>query len=190
MKKKISGENCGFTLVELVVTISIFVIISTLVFANYPKFRSQLSLKKTSQEIALAVREAQVYSLSVREYNETFPGYGVHFDASKPDTVLLFADTNNNNSYDEGDGTVKEYKIRISETISNLCGDQEKSPPGSCDLLQLDAVYLRPNPLITLKGKDNGGTLPDFSDAEILISSSGGDSKKIIIWVSGQITIE
>ncbi|MFA4890510.1 MAG: prepilin-type N-terminal cleavage/methylation domain-containing protein [Candidatus Paceibacterota bacterium] len=197
MKKKISDVRRGFTLVELVVTISIFIIISTLVFANYPKFKSQLSLKKTSQEIAFAVREAQVYSLSVKEYNGTFPGYGVHFDISKPDTIILFADVNKNSKYDEFDegdgidGKVKEYKIRTSDSFSSLCGNEKSSPPGSCGLSKMDAVYLRPNPLITLKGWDNGGSLlPNFSDVEILISSPGGATKKIIIWVSGQITIE
>jgi len=187
MKKKISDTRRGFTLVELVVTIGIFVVISTLVFANYPKFKSQLSLKKTSQEIAFAVREAQVYSLSVKEYEGRFDiGYGVHFDISKPDTVLLFADVNKNSEYDDNDGIVKEYKIRTSDSFSSLCGNE------ICGLSQLDAVYLRPNPLITLRGKDSNGipTSPDFSDAEIKILSSGGMEKKIIIWVSGQITIE
>lgn len=200
MKKAIPAGRRGFTLVELVVTIGIFVIISTLVFANYPKFKSQLSLKKTSQEIAFVVREAQVYSLSTREYKSgafgTFTaGYGVHFGIDKPDTVLLFADTNRNSDsvtgvYDDGDGVVKKYKIRTSDSFTSLCGDEKKSPPGSCELSQLDAVYLRPNPFVSLTGKDGEITLPNFSDVEIIISSPGGATKKIIIWVSGQITIE
>lgn len=196
MKKKLSDARRGFTLVELVVTIGIFVIISTLVFANYPKFKSQLSLKKTSQEIAFTVREAQVYSLSTREYKSgafsTFTaGYGVHFDIDKPDTVLLFADLNNSGRYEEDeDGIVKEYKIRTSDSFTSLCGDEKKSPPGPCGLSQLDAVYLRPNPFVSLTGKDGEITLPNFSDMEIIISSPGGATKKITIWVSGQITIE
>lgn len=196
MKKKLSDAKRGFTLVELVVTIGIFVVISSLVFANYPKFKSQLSLKKTSQEIAFTVREAQVYSLSTREYKSgafsTFTaGYGVHFDISKPDTVLLFADLDKSGRYEEDeDGIVKEYKIRTSDSFTSLCGDEKKSPPGSCGLSQLDAVYLRPNPFVSLIGKDEEITLPNFSDMEILISSPGGATKKIIIWVSGQITIE
>jgi prepilin-type N-terminal cleavage/methylation domain-containing protein len=193
MKKNIPASRQGFTLIELVVTISIFVVVSTLIFANYPKFKSQLSLKKTSQEIAFAVREAQVYSLSVKSYDNTFNfGYGVHFDKSKPNTIVLFADTNNNNVFDEeSDGNVKEYKIQTNNAISDLCGDEKKSfpNPGLCGLSQLDAVYLRPNPIVNLKR--NGDPFSEnFSDIEIIISSPGEVVKKIIIWVSGQITIE
>ena len=191
--KKACLRAQGFTLVELVVTISIFVVVSTLVFANYPKFKSQLSLKKTSQEIAFAVREAQVYSLSVKEYNGTFPGYGVHFDINKPDTIILFADADKNFLYNEEiDGIVKKYEIKTNDSFSSLCGDKKKSFPGVCELSQIDAVYLRPNPIITLKGRDKDGFIvtPNFSDVEIGISSSGGTQKNIIIWISGQITIE
>ena len=185
------NKRNGFSLVELMVTIGIFITVTSLVFANYPKFRSQLTLKKTSQEIALAVREAQVYGLSVREYDGVFPGYGIHFNINKPGSVLIFADLNDSKGYDPNDGIVKEYAIQTKDAISDLCGETKKSPPGSCNLSQLDAVYLRPNPVVTLRGKDRDGvTLPDFSDTEIKISSLGGEEKTIILWLSGQITIE
>ena len=145
--------------------------------------------------MAFIVREAQVYSLSVKEYNGTFPGYGVHIESSKPDTIILFADVDKNNSYEEEvDGVVKEYKIQTNSGISSLCGDGKKNfpSPGICELSQIDIVYLRPNPIVTIKGKDKDGfpVSPNFSDVEISISSPGGANKNIIIWVSGQITIE
>lgn len=191
MGKKISNAERGFTLVELVVTISIFVVVSTLVFANYPKFKSQLSLKKTSQEIAFAVREAQVYSLSVKSYDNNFNiGYGVHFDKNKSSNVILFADVDNSKEYNNGDKIVKEYAIQTNISIISLCGN-ENNPPASCELSKLNAVYLRPNPIINLSGRSGDDSLvSNLSDIEIIISSSGEITKKIIIWVSGQITIE
>ena len=191
MGKKISNAERGFTLVELVVTISIFVVVSTLVFANYPKFKSQLSLKKTSQEIAFAVREAQVYSLSVKSYDNNFNiGYGVHFDKNKSSNVILFADVDNSKEYNNGDKIVKEYAIQTNISIISLCGN-ENNPPTSCELSKLNAVYLRPNPIINLSGRSGDDSLvSNLSDIEIIISSSGEITKKIIIWVSGQITIE
>ncbi|NOY35892.1 MAG: prepilin-type N-terminal cleavage/methylation domain-containing protein [bacterium] len=195
-KKMIGFYGSGFTLVELLVTMSILVVITSMILANYPKFSGTLALKRTAQEIALTVRQAQVYGLSVREFGAgsgVFPGYGVHFDiVGSPDTFVLFADINKNKSYDAGDGCggastecVQMFKINTGDKISKLCGDEQSFPPGDCSLGQLDIVYLRPTPTVTLEGDGSS-----FSDADIVVRSPRGEEKKIKVWLSGQIGVE
>jgi len=194
--KRAPLRGSGFTLVELLVTMSILVVITSMILANYPGFSETLALKRTAQEIALTIRQAQVYGLSVREFGAgsgIFPGYGVHFDiAGSPDTFVLFADANGNKSYDAGDGCgglstecVQMFKISTGDKISKLCGDQQSSPPGDCSLSQLDIVYLRPTPTVTLKSGSSA-----FSDVNVVVRSPKGEEKTIRVWLSGQIGVE
>lgn len=181
----------GFTLIELIVVIGIFITITTLILANYTGFSDRLSLKRTVQEIALSIRQAQSYGLAVREFGtgtNQFPGYGIYFQESVPDTYKFFADVNNNKIYD-GDSSgelVQIYKIQTSSRIFDICGNRNTSPPGTCDVPTLNAVYLRPEPSVTLR--TTAGI--SFSDVEIIIRSPKGLEKKIVLWISGQISVE
>lgn len=191
LNKNRQGTACrqaGFTIVELIVTTSILVIVSTLIFANYPKFRENVSLKKTAQEIALTIRRAQTYGLSVREFRQgtgIFPGYGVHFDIAYPDSFVLFADINGNNAYDGTTEDIESLKIQTNEKLSSLCTNVKTSPPGSCGFNKIDIIFFRPKPLVTIKADGS-----DFFDAEIKIVSPRGQIKTIVILSSGQISVE
>ena len=57
----------GFTLTELLVVVGIMTIMNLLIFANYPEFSQRLALKRTSEDIALIVRQAQAYSLGIKK---------------------------------------------------------------------------------------------------------------------------
>lgn len=184
----LNRNNRGFTIVELIVTTSILVIVTTLIFANYPKFRENVSLKKTAQEIALAVRRAQTYGLGVREFQQgtgIFPGYGVHFDIVFPDSFVLFADINGNNVYDGVSENVESFKIQTGEKLSGLCANAKTSPPGTCGFNTINIIFFRPKPLVTIKADGSG-----FFDAEIKIVSPRGQIKTIVILSSGQISVE
>ena len=56
----------GFTLTELLVVVGIMTIMNLLIFANYPEFSQRLALKRTSEDVALIVRQAQAYSLGIK----------------------------------------------------------------------------------------------------------------------------
>lgn len=187
----------GFSIIELIVTISILVIINTLVFASYPKFRQSVSLRKTSQEIASTIYQAQTYALGVKEFTtssgeEKFPGYGAHFDISSgpTDSFVLFADIpdssgKGNNKYDGESENVELFKIQTGDRISEICGTNGLYPDCSLSLSTADIIFLRPNPVVTLT---DGSNL--FSNVGIKIKSSQGQEKTINIWLSGQISVE
>lgn len=180
----------ALTTVELVVTVSILILVSGVIFGNYSGFRENVSIKRTAQEIALAIREAQVYGLSVKEYlpgSNTFPGYGVHFALSASDNFIVFADVSNLNYYDPGSGCgsgstecVENYKITTGGKITALCGGID------CSLSDLNVIFLRPNPFVILKTES--GT--SYSDVSIKITSPGGKIKTIRVLSTGQISVE
>lgn len=174
----------GFTLIELVVTIGIFIIISTLVFANYPEFKSNMSLKKTAQEIALTIRQAQVYALGVKGFEEEFSGYGVNFNLSNQDSFILFSDSNGDFYYNAGE-QVENYRIETGDKISELCGADVTREV--CGLSQLNVVFWRPSPIVKL---NDGAGNDNFSSVKIRIKSTRGNTKTIIVRINGQISVE
>lgn len=176
--------SAGFTLFELLVTLAILTVISSLIFANYPEFQAGVSLKRTAQEIALSVREAEVYAIAVKGWEEEYEGYGIHFESVSPSYYLLFSDLDNNKSYDGGDELVKTFAIQTNDKITNLCGYDTIGTP-FCGLSYLDIIFYRPTPAATLKGE---GT--DFSYVEIEITSPRGKQKNLHIEVNGQISIQ
>lgn len=179
-------------MIELIVTTGILVLVSTLILADYPEFSHALSLKRTSQEIALVIRQAQVYGLGVRKFStgtgDIYPGYGAHFDVSNPDSLVLFADVNANNRYDGSSETVELFKIQTNSKIFQLCGDIKSAPPGNCSISTMDIIFLRPVPTVIFTA--NGGAASVSSDAEIGVISAKGKVSTIIVYSSGQISIE
>lgn len=79
----------GFALVELLVALAIFGIVTTFVILAYGRVNSELRTTSLAYEVALSFREAQSYGVSVRaEQGEGLPtnealdsAYGLHFKA-------------------------------------------------------------------------------------------------------------
>lgn len=90
--------SSGFALIELLVAVAVFGIISAFVLLAYNRVSGQLFLTTLAYEIALSFREAQSYGVSVHEFanqgqTATFDvGYGLHFDRGSLFTYALFAD--------------------------------------------------------------------------------------------------
>lgn len=90
----------GFTLIELLVCLAIFMVITGIVLYDYGDFNNDLVVSNLAYEVALEVRTAQVYGLSVLGTENATTGqdnfdsgYGVHFDTNYPSTFYLFVDT-------------------------------------------------------------------------------------------------
>ena len=63
--------------------------------ANYPGFNNKIALEVLAQDIALSIRQAQVYGISVRAANiatEQAPPYGVHFVGAQTDNRSIIGD--------------------------------------------------------------------------------------------------
>ena len=91
--------NKGFTLIEMITVLAIFTIMTSIVIFNHNKFTSETILTNMAYEVALSVREAQIYGVSVRnpagvsgsDFNKEF---GIHFPyvAGGSADYYLFAD--------------------------------------------------------------------------------------------------
>lgn len=107
------AAKAGFTMVEMLVVLAIFGILTAVIIFNHGSFNSNIVLTNMAYEVALEIRQAQVYSLGVRsgsidgESNrEDFDiNFGVWFnleDIQPRDKFMFYADVD-----DAGDRIAK-----------------------------------------------------------------------------------
>jgi prepilin-type N-terminal cleavage/methylation domain-containing protein len=127
--KKIAERQAGFTLYELLITIGVVTIVMGIVLFNQSKFRTDIEVTNLAYRLALAVREAQVYSISVKQFgagqNFDIP-YGVHFNRDVPDAYILFADADGNGmynypSFDDGDNPENGEDMECENETGSEC---------------------------------------------------------------------
>jgi len=196
----------GFTLVETMVALGIFVIVTAIVFVGNSRFNNTIFLTNLAYDLALTVSRAQSYGINVRPFDSaTKPfevGYGVHFkknsiatnDPKESDnfSFILFADINQDKDYDNLGEFLERYLIRRGNYISRLYwldsgGNEKPDLPNLLDYA--DITFLRPDPDANFYCGSFGCT--GASAVGIEVSSSDGIiKKKIIIGATGQISVE
>lgn len=149
----------GFTLIEMIIVIAIFAVISTIVLFQSRNQKNNASVNNVAQDIALTIRRAQVFTLGLKPdqsraalpFGMSIAGYGVHFDASDPKSFILFADIDStgvlggspsNKKYDASGGCgfiahppvpptecVEKIKIDTFDRLYRYCVDS-----GPCQL--------------------------------------------------------
>lgn len=192
----------GFTLAEIMVTISIVSIIMTSVLFSYTTFSDKLALSSAAQEIAIVVRQAQTYGLTVRESSvaggQFSYAYGVYFDFVSDQThYYLFVDTNSNNKYDVGNGCgssstecVEQGTLRNNVLITSVC-DATTCPP-VVNVRKMNITFLRPNPDATIIFTDNGGTTLSgpSTTGKVTLTSRKGSTSTVTIESTGQVNVQ
>ena len=83
----------GFTLIELTVSITIMIIMTGVLLANYPESAIRITLVNTVHKVALLVREAQVRGSAIDSSNSSLGGYGIYVDLATPGQIVLFGDS-------------------------------------------------------------------------------------------------
>ncbi len=206
-KTQFKALQKGFSLPELIIVISIFVIISSVALFNQGKLSSSILLTNMAYEVGLAIREAQTYGIGVRAEGPSstvFSGqYGVHFsvenDTSKRQ-VVVFADSEATlggalNLYDPGEEKyIYEFENRRGNKIEALCvGDLSG---GSCtsgglnSVQSVDVLFKRPNPSAIVSPESSGGPIRNERVYVVITSLSGDDCRAIIVEPTGQIRVE
>ncbi len=211
-------KNKGFTLIELLVTITMFVIITGVVLVNSNKFDNTILLNNFVYDVALTIKQAQLYGVSVKENSqETFRSvYGVLFDTSlggvgSPTNFALFE-----SSYDKNisefqiysnlidtisqvdinktcstyyPNCIQKYTMRKGTYIKNICVGKD----GECktDLNgKLLIMFKRPSPEPIIITLIGENMTSDSTYAEITLSSAGGDTSSVVVNSVGQIYVK
>lgn len=175
----------GFTLVELVISISILGAVTAFVIAKYGSVNQSIFLTNLAYEGASMVRTAQSYGLSVRQAPDSsfIYAYGTHFSTTEPKKIQLFIDLDDDKAYDSGE-LLQEYVIKQNLSITSLCIGE--SP--CAEVSTLDILFKRPEPDAIIVGC-TGSCNATKTYAKVTVSSSE-DARSIVIRRSGQISVE
>ncbi len=179
----------GFSLIELLVVVGIFVVITGVVLANNARFNSSVLLGNAAYDVALSVRQAQVYGLSTQVHQGVFQvGYGMHF--AGPVEYLLFADLDSNKRYDPAtDQIVQTYALGRGHTVYRYCGQKSDGTEDCTDnqaaITHLDIAFLRPNPDSTITADSPA----PYSSAKITLRSASGETRTVSVQSTGQISV-
>jgi len=186
-KKNVSR---GFTLVELIVSISIFAMMTALVVAKYGNFNQSVLLTNLAYDMALTIRTAQTYGVSVRRQSGSFQSpYGVNFNLSVPtqSQFIFFADVDPSNGlYDGNDVILNTYTLKRGAKIQDVC-----IGTGPLDCHQesiLNITYKRPDPDAIICSNSCLTPLPQY--ARITIVGTDGSTRTVAVRKNGQISVE
>jgi len=203
----------GFSLIEIVVVMAIFMTISSVVVVSQRRFGGNLLITNLAYDVALTMRQAQVYGISVRKVKgiddsiEQFNrSYGIHFDSNKG-YYILFADADDNKTYNTASNSntgclgspttglpecVSFFKIEQGNFIKQFCGEADcyVSPTSVIDRLEI--LFHRPEPEPTVWGYKNGSRVNtnSYGSASVMVSSPQGVTKSICISATGQMSIK
>ncbi len=196
----------GFTVVELLIVITVMGIIATILISGFPRFGELLAVDREAQLIALAIRDIEQRAVSTLESpivsGQFRTAFGVHFNIKNKRQYRLFSDAiDQNNFLDAGEEVevVPIARARIRR-ICKLDSAGAVCDPPYDDLEQLSVTYKRPNPIIEMRG----ATVSSCNPGPCVIESLGPGSymveiesprdssfaRRVIMWSTGAVAIK
>jgi prepilin-type N-terminal cleavage/methylation domain-containing protein len=186
----------GFTIIELIISVSIFAFMTAFLVSKYGTFNQSVLLTNLAYDVALTIRNAQTYGLNVKSKPTDTEGfssnyalaYGVHFDTrnAQPtpnNQMIFFADVNGNQKYTSADPfseVLAKYTFKNGAIVSNICAGTDALACSSVD--NIDITFLRPNPDAIFPD-------PAVKYVEITLLDPSGATKKVVVRKTGQIAV-
>src|SRR3989344_1527823 len=187
-RQYIRAFRSGFTLIELVVVTAIIVVINA-------RFGGVVQLENLAYDIALSIRQAQVYGISVQRLGATTfsAGYGVHFNTSDPTANELFGEADGKGLFSVDENVPPSpFSMTHGYSIMKLCAPAADE---SCLLPKADILFKRPEPDAWISDGETSciqspGTPGDCKDSvRIVLVSPRGDTMSVIVEANGQISV-
>ena len=202
-QKNSPRASAGFSIVELIVTLTIFITLTTVMLFKYNTMNTRLTLDTLAHQIAQWTRETQISAMSVKSHAGSYStGYGLHFDTLVPNQFIFFADLDGDKKYTPGGtcGDVASECVQVvnllkGNTIAMLCGENKGNPPGACPsgleaLMDTDIVFTRPDPDAFINGEYSLGNRNNYARNQITVQAVTGYSRTVEVWTTGQVSVK
>ncbi len=181
-------SHAGFGLIELLVTIGIMLLVTTVILVRHTSFNSAILLRNQAYSVAFSIREAQQQAVSVVGQSSQFrQAFGVHLRAQEA-SFPTFRDVNGNDFYDPGTDAVfgapgqMDPRFRVRE-IRTYSGGVESTTQ------VLSITFIRPNFDARFKTAAAGDLL-DAERVEIEIEIADSPARRLIeVTNTGQISV-
>ena len=194
----------GFTLIELLVVCAIIIVITAIVLVDNNKFGGEVTLENLAYDIALSVRQTQVYGIAVERFGTSnfSAGYGMHFSLSSPTTYILFADEDGTGIYDPNTSPseiVDTDTIQQGYAITGLCVIPNTGGSQTCNSVsEVDILYVRPEPEAYISASQSGSPPSCIQnqsancnyEAQITLTAPDGVTRTVVVDATGQISVQ
>lgn len=151
----VNSNNKGFTLIEMLVSISIIALISTIFLANYRSANRRAILNTAARQLASDIRLAQSYTMGLKDFNGAVPsgGWGMEFSNAR-NYYEMFTD-DGDQSYTAGSSEMYK-KIDLPQGIETrfIYCSTDPAAPAACSGAGSPegfAIFLPPNPDVIIK---------------------------------------
>lgn len=182
----------GLTLIELMVTITIFTIITGVILINNQQFNGGIVLTNLAYEVALTIRQAQVYGLGAKGSGGTFSSaYGVFLDDTKLKEIVFFIDLDGNKTYSGGNEAVQIVDIKQGNEIKDFCITDAGVERCIDQIDKMTIRFVRPNPDSYFWAL-GGATVYEGAVTKVKIvvwSPQTQNKRRIVIENTGQISV-
>ena len=186
----------GFTLIEMLVVIAIFIIMTAVILVNLPNLRSSASLDVVAQEVAVYLRGAQTYTVGTKAgIGGTFGSYGMHLQKNSSNFLLFVKGVPTVGAYqDETDFIQESYLLPGDLFFKQLCRVDLSNNSFVISAPTLDVVYQKPDPEALFYCPDATDNPCDISTNSYVIVSIASRSlptkqRLIKIYSNGQISV-
>lgn len=145
--------NKGFTVSEILVVITIIAILSLIMLPYYSAAKHQLAVQRSASKLAQDIRLVIEKAMSAQEEPACGAGfgygYGIELSDGDPGEYLLFADCNDNGSYEPSDELISQGQVEFEEGVEIE----------SLSRNNLNIVFRPPDPTVTISNDDDTATI-------------------------------
>lgn len=182
----------GFGLIELMVSISIMTIVSSVILVRQSSFNGAVLLRNQTYDVALSAREVQLSAITTGNNQGEFRAIlGLHFDtdSARNDRVIVFQDRAilpalPNGFYDVGDSIISEEVLDSRFEISAL-RDSLGVP-----ITALSVIFVRPNFDANFFSAPGVPIPTESIEIEIASKDTAGLQRVLEITATGQIAVQ
>jgi type II secretory pathway pseudopilin PulG len=186
----------GFGLVELLVSVSIVLLVTSIIMSRHGSYNGAVLLRSQAYEVALLAREVQLSAVSAvgDESGDYRTVYGLYFNTATRNFYFTFRDANGNRFFESGEQVGARNNIDPRFEIAEI-----RLVDGSGVVTteeDLAVVFQRPNFDAMFYSGPGSPVAADVSSVEIVIRTRGttgtgvGDIRVVEITRTGQIIVQ
>jgi len=190
----------GFSIIELMIAVAIFIILTSVAFYGYADFNNDMVMTNQAYELSLHVRQAQVYGIAVRGGSgavgsEFTASYGVAANVGSS-VVTIFRDANDDGLYDPSDPAEPALELLTfarGVEVCRICAittgtDVESGCSNAYDDVSIS--FKRPDPDARVAINDvpfDSG--PSYALTRLAIQAPNGRERYVDVTVTGQVSV-
>ena len=186
-------NNKGFSIYEVLVTVAIIAIMSTMAMVNFRSAGKKTELDMAAQKLASDIRKLQSYALNSKQVSDSTYGWGIYIkkQGNWGSEYFFYADgdkynSNGHGEYNNGEkfgaNIILPDGISISSVTKN--GDNNVNQ-------EININYFPPDPTICFQenGNDCEDEISNIKDITIILSN-GSIAKKVKVNIFGLVDID